>query len=68
LAKNWLLSIGKSVRSATETLIEVDGVMGEGGGQVLRSVLSLSLLTGHARFISHTFVTIETAPVCDPSI
>jgi RNA 3'-terminal phosphate cyclase (ATP) len=28
------------------TPIEVDGAMGEGGGQVLRSALSLSLLTG----------------------
>lgn len=30
------------------TPIEVDGAMGEGGGQVLRSALSLSLLTGQA--------------------
>jgi RNA 3'-terminal phosphate cyclase len=28
--------------------IEVDGAMGEGGGQVLRSALSLSLLTGQS--------------------
>ncbi|MGB5474802.1 MAG: RNA 3'-terminal phosphate cyclase, partial [Gammaproteobacteria bacterium] len=27
-------------------MIEIDGMMGEGGGQVLRSALSLSLLTG----------------------
>jgi len=27
-------------------MIRVDGTMGEGGGQVLRSTLSLSLLTG----------------------
>ena len=27
-------------------MIEIDGMMGEGGGQVLRSSLSLSLLTG----------------------
>ena len=28
-------------------MIEIDGMMGEGGGQVLRSSLTLSLLTGH---------------------
>jgi RNA 3'-terminal phosphate cyclase (ATP) len=28
------------------TLVEIDGTMGEGGGQVLRSTLTLSLLTG----------------------
>ena len=31
---------------AMKATIEVDGAMGEGGGQVLRSALSLSLLTG----------------------
>ena len=34
--------------------IEVDGAMGEGGGQVLRSALSLSLLTGRPfRLVTH---------------
>ena len=38
------------IRKATTvtTPIEVNGAMGEGGGQVLRSALSLSLLTGQA--------------------
>ncbi len=35
-----------SARTRVTTPIEVDGAMGEGGGQVLRSALSLSLLTG----------------------
>jgi len=30
----------------TETMIEIDGAKGEGGGQVLRSALSLSMTTG----------------------
>jgi len=34
------------------TPIEVDGAMGEGGGQVLRSALSLSLLTGQSFHLS----------------
>ncbi len=29
--------------------IELDGSLGEGGGQVLRSALTLSLLTGRMR-------------------
>jgi RNA 3'-terminal phosphate cyclase (ATP) len=33
-------------------MIEIDGMMGEGGGQVLRSSLSLSLLTGKPVHIS----------------
>ena len=32
--------------SATEALLRIDGAEGEGGGQVLRSALSLSMLTG----------------------
>jgi len=35
------------------TPIEVDGAMGEGGGQVLRSALTLSLLTGQSFRLSH---------------
>jgi RNA 3'-terminal phosphate cyclase (ATP) len=31
----------------SETLLELDGSFGEGGGQILRSSLALSLLTGH---------------------
>src|SRR5829696_3883531 len=31
-----------------ETMIEIDGSFGEGGGQILRSSLALSLLTGKA--------------------
>src|SRR5262245_41481497 len=30
------------------TVVELDGAMGEGGGQILRSSLALSLLTGKA--------------------
>lgn len=33
--------------------IEIDGALGEGGGQVLRSALSLSLMTGRAFRLSH---------------
>jgi RNA 3'-terminal phosphate cyclase (ATP) len=32
----------------SQTLLELDGSLGEGGGQILRSSLSLSLLTGRA--------------------
>ena len=32
-------------------LLEIDGAMGEGGGQVLRSTLTLSILTGRPIFI-----------------
>ena len=34
-------------------MIDIDGAMGEGGGQVLRSCLSLSLITGQAFNISN---------------
>ncbi|HUT40573.1 MAG TPA: RNA 3'-terminal phosphate cyclase [Gammaproteobacteria bacterium] len=34
-------------------MIEIDGMMGEGGGQVLRSSLSLSLLTGLPVHLTH---------------
>jgi RNA 3'-terminal phosphate cyclase (ATP) len=34
-------------------MIDIDGAMGEGGGQVLRSCLSLSLITGQAFKISN---------------
>ena len=30
----------------SQTILEIDGAMGEGGGQVLRSALSLSIATG----------------------
>ena len=30
----------------TETLIQLDGSLGEGGGQILRSALAMSLATG----------------------
>lgn len=36
-----------------ETLIEVDGSIGEGGGQILRSSLTLSLVTGKPFLIRH---------------
>ena len=35
------------------SMIEIDGMMGEGGGQVLRSSLSLSLLTGRPLRLTH---------------
>jgi RNA 3'-terminal phosphate cyclase (ATP) len=28
------------------TIIEIDGAVGEGGGQILRTALSLSMITG----------------------
>jgi RNA 3'-terminal phosphate cyclase (ATP) len=35
------------------TPLQIDGAMGEGGGQVLRSALSLSLVTGRAFHMTH---------------
>jgi RNA 3'-terminal phosphate cyclase len=32
----------------SETMLELDGSFGEGGGQILRTSLALSLLTGRA--------------------
>ncbi len=36
---------------ADRELLEINGAMGEGGGQVLRSSLTLSILTGKSIFI-----------------
>src|SRR2546421_339978 len=37
-----------SLSHMSSSMLEIDGSMGEGGGQVLRSSLALSLLTGRA--------------------
>ena len=36
----------------SEELIQIDGSMGEGGGQVLRSSLALSVITGRPLYIA----------------
>ena len=44
-------------------MIEIDGSYGEGGGQILRTSLALSLLTGKP-FRSRIFVREEKIQVC----
>ena len=36
------------MESGKQTLLGIDGAQGEGGGQLLRSALSLSMITGRA--------------------
>lgn len=37
--------------ASEKRLLQIDGAMGEGGGQIVRSALGLSLVTGHPFFI-----------------
>ena len=41
-------SAGWGVRDVSSRLVTLDGSDGEGGGQILRTALTLSLLTGRA--------------------
>jgi RNA 3'-terminal phosphate cyclase (ATP) len=40
-------------RTSSDTGVYIDGSRGEGGGQILRTALSLSLITGHPLRIDH---------------
>jgi RNA 3'-terminal phosphate cyclase (ATP) len=44
-------------------MIRINGAFGEGGGQILRTSLSLSLITGKSFWID-TFARTEKSPVC----
>jgi len=44
---------GAGMTIGSESTLELDGSYGEGGGQILRTALSLSALTGHAVYITN---------------
>jgi RNA 3'-terminal phosphate cyclase len=48
-------------------MLTVDGAQGEGGGQILRSSLALSMMTQVAfRIVDHPTVTLDLSPIYRP--
>ena len=46
MCEGLIHSHARIIRRGGETIIELDGAAGEGGGQILRSALALSMITG----------------------